>query len=83
MSAVDGLSYEILQNWQVRKTKRQKLAFIEMMQSRIPGLRVEEGGLLRFLRVAPEEPQQLVWLVPQYGVDYTVTTSNGLEWVIR
>ena len=43
----------------------------------------EEGGLLRFLRVAPEEPQQLVWLVPQYGVDYTVTTSNGVEWVIR
>ena len=43
----------------------------------------EESGLLRFLRVAAEEPQQLVWMVPQYGVDYTVTTSIGLEWVIR
>lgn len=44
---MDGLSHEILQNWQVRKTKAQKLAFIEMMQRRIPGLRVEEGGFPR------------------------------------
>ncbi len=44
---MDGLSYEILQNWQVRKTKAQKSAFIEMMQSRLPGLRVEEGGFPR------------------------------------
>lgn len=41
---METLSHEILQNWQVRKTKKQKLAFLEMMQSRIPGLRVEEGG---------------------------------------
>ena len=44
---MDGLSYEILQNWQVRKTRAQKSAFIEMMQSRLPGLRVEEGGFPR------------------------------------
>ena len=44
---MEALSYEILQNWQVRKTKKQKLAFTEMMQSRIPGLRVEEGGFPR------------------------------------
>ena len=56
MSAVDGLSYEILQNWQVRKTKRQKLAFIEMMQSRLPGLRVEEGGLLRCRNLVLGDP---------------------------
>ncbi len=43
---MESLSYEILQNWQVRKTRKQKLAFVEMMQSRIPGLRVEEGGFL-------------------------------------
>ena len=43
----------------------------------------DETGLLRFLHVTPEKPQQLVWLVPQYGVDYTVTTSKGLEWIIR
>lgn len=41
---MESLSYEILQNWQVRKTKKQKLAFTGMMQSRIPGLRVEDGG---------------------------------------
>lgn len=44
---MDALSLEILQNWQVRKTKAQKSAFIEMMQSRLPGLRVEEGGFPR------------------------------------
>lgn len=44
---MDGLSYEILQNWQVRKSRAQKSAFIEMMQRRLPGLRVEEGGFPR------------------------------------
>ena len=43
---MEPLSYEILQNWQVRKTRKQKLAFAEMMQSRISDLRVEEGGFL-------------------------------------
>lgn len=43
----------------------------------------EQTGLLRFLHVTPEEPQQLVWLVPQYGIDYTVTTSRNLKWQIK
>ncbi len=38
------LSREILRDRQVRKTKAQKLSFIEFMQSRLPGLTVEEGG---------------------------------------
>lgn len=38
------LSETILANWQVRKTKTQKTAFIEFMQSQIPGLQVEQGG---------------------------------------
>ena len=38
------LSETILAKWQVRKTKSQKTAFIEFMQSQIPGLRVEQGG---------------------------------------
>ena len=38
------LSEEILANWQVRKTKKQKTAFIEFMQARIPELKVEQGG---------------------------------------
>lgn len=43
----------------------------------------DQTGLLRFMRVTPEDPQQLVWLVPQYGVDYTVTASRNLEWQIK
>lgn len=39
------LSREILADWQVRKTKQQKTAFIELLRSRLPGAVVEEGGL--------------------------------------
>ena len=41
------LSEKILSAYQVRKTKKQKTDFIEFMKSRIPDLRVEEGGLLK------------------------------------
>lgn len=43
----------------------------------------EDSGLLHFLHVAPSEPQQLVWLVPQVGIDYAITTSTGLHWQIK
>lgn len=43
----------------------------------------DESGTRTFIEVAPVEPQQLVWLIPQYGVDYTVTTSTGLHWQIK
>ena len=36
----------ILSDWQVRKTKKQKLAFIRLMQSRFPELRVEESQII-------------------------------------
>ena len=36
----------ILERYQVRKSKKQKTAFIEFMQSHYPGLKVETGGLL-------------------------------------
>ena len=38
------LSREILRDWQIRKTKAQKTRFIEFLQSRLPELRVEQGG---------------------------------------
>lgn len=38
------LSQEILKNWQVRKTKKQKSAFIEFMQGHFPEMTVEQGG---------------------------------------
>lgn len=38
------LSKNILKNWQVRKTGKQKKAFIAMMQEHFPGIQVETGG---------------------------------------
>ena len=45
--------------------------------------RTRDTGLLHWLHVTPTEPQQLVWLVPQYGIDYTVETSTNLKWQIK
>lgn len=41
------LTDEIMKNYQVRKTKKQKTAFIELMQAHFPDMRVETGGLLK------------------------------------
>lgn len=38
------LSEAIFANWQIRKTKKQKTAFIDFMQNQIPELKVEQGG---------------------------------------
>lgn len=38
------LSQDILATWQVRKTKKQKTAFIEMMRQRFPEMQVTSGG---------------------------------------
>ena len=53
----------------------------------LPGIQMtaeatEQNGLRHFMTVAPEEPQHLIWLVPQVGVDYTITTSTNLKWRI-
>lgn len=37
------LSEEILRNWQIRKTRKQKSAFIDFLRQQIPGLQVEES----------------------------------------
>lgn len=42
---MNELSQKIFDEYQVRKTKKQKTRFIEMMQQEIPGLKVEKGGL--------------------------------------
>ena len=44
--------------------------------------RTRETGLLTWLQVTPTEPQQLVWLNPQMGIDYDIHTSSGLHWKI-
>lgn len=41
------LSEKILADWQVRKTKKQKTAFIEFMKGELPDLKIEEGGLMK------------------------------------
>lgn len=38
------LSQEILKNYQVRNKKGQKTAFRELLQEKLPGLQIEEGG---------------------------------------
>ena len=45
--------------------------------------RTRESGLLSWIRVLPEQPQELVWLTPQVGIDYTIETSTDLEWQIK
>lgn len=44
------------------------------------GRMTEETNLKTYLRVSPVEPQQLVWLVPQVGVDYTIESNT--DWNI-
>ena len=44
--------------------------------------RTRKTGLFHWLQVTPTEPQQLVWLNPQTGIDYTINTSSGLHWKI-
>ena len=45
------------------------------------GRMTEERNLKTYLRVSPVEPQQLVWLVPQVGVDYTIESNT--DWNIK
>lgn len=47
------------------------------------GARTTDTGFRHFLNVQPEQPQELVWLVPQVGVDYTIEASKGLKWLIQ
>ena len=41
----------------------------------------EEMSLKTYLRVSPVEPQQLVWLVPQVGINYTIESNTN--WNIK
>ena len=41
------LSQKILENYQIRKTGKQKLAFIELLRAHYPELQIEEGGLIK------------------------------------
>lgn len=41
------LSKEILEKWQIRKTRKQKTDFINFLKGKVEGVKVEEGGLFR------------------------------------
>lgn len=47
------------------------------------GERTRDTGLWHWIRVTPTEPQHLVWLVPQVGIDYQIETSTDLKWEIK
>ena len=42
-----SLSKEILDRWQVRKTKEQKSEFIRFMKEKFPEMKVEESGRIK------------------------------------
>mgnify|MGYP006874649408 FL=1 len=54
-----------------------------MPPSKGEGERTRESGLMHWLNVTPTEPQNLVWLVPQVGIDYQIDTSTNLKWQIK
>ena len=57
-------------------------AFPELKPVNADADRTRETGLFHWLQVTPTEPQQLVWLNPQMGIDYDINTSTGLHWKI-
>ena len=57
-------------------------AFPELKPINSDAYRTRNTGLFHWLQVTPTEPQQLVWLNPQYGIDYDIHTSSGLYWKI-
>ena len=38
-------------------------------------------SLIKYLRVTPEQPQYLTWLVPQVGIDYHIESNT--KWNIK
>lgn len=44
---MEHISETILKDYQVRKTKAQKLRFIELMKSQYPDIKVEESGIIK------------------------------------
>lgn len=54
---MNNLCKTILASWQVRRTKAQKTAFIQMLQENIPGLRIEEGGFMKSRNLIVGDPE--------------------------
>lgn len=41
------LSQKILESYQIRKTKKQKLQFIDLLRQHFPNLQIQEGGIIK------------------------------------
>ena len=52
------LSREIFDNYQVRKTRKQKLAFEELLQKHIPSLQVQESGFPKCRNLVIGDPEK-------------------------
>ncbi len=61
------LTNEIIKNYQIRKTKKQKTEFIELLRAHFPEMRIESGGFLkcRNLVIGDVESAKVV-----FGVHY-------------
>lgn len=51
------LSQKILENYQIRKSKKQKLAFIDLLKEHHPQLQVQEGGIVKCRNIIIGDPE--------------------------
>lgn len=72
-----GLSQEIFDKWQIRRSKAQKTAFIELVQSRIPEARVEQKGSSRNIVIGDVDSSRLV-LTAHYDTCAVMPIPNFL-----
>ena len=54
---MEHISETILKDYQVRKTKKQKLRFIELMKSRYPDMKVEESRVIKSRNLVIGDPE--------------------------
>lgn len=52
------LSQKILDNYQIRRTKKQKTAFIEMLREHYPQLTIQEGRLIKCRNIVIGDPEK-------------------------
>lgn len=72
-----GLSREIFDHWQIRKTKAQKTAFIDFIQSRIPEAKVEKKGSSRNIIIGDVDSAKLL-LTAHYDTCSVMPIPNFL-----
>ena len=61
MLNMTSLSREILADWQVRKSKKQKSAFIELIQSHIPEAKPEQKGSTRNIVIGDADSAKVIY----------------------